>query len=102
MRSIHNLTTVLGSLAVAWTLALATPGVHVVRADDSTAEEASEEIAEGATCESGPAGSAVVVDSLQRVQRNSIRTLAAQLEKHDPGPGFVALDNRGFNEPRGD
>jgi len=103
MRVIKDLTTVLGSLAVAWTIVLAVPGVRAVRADEGAepvAAEQGEAAAEGATCEAGPANGQMLVDSLQRVQRDAIRQLAPQLAQRDTPPGIIGLDNRGFNDPR--
>jgi len=79
------------------------PGVRAVRADESSAASVPGEVAAGGSCEAGaePDGHALV-DALQIVQREKIRQLAAALKNHDPGPGFVALDNRGYNQPRGE
>lgn len=98
MRSIQSVTTILGSLALTWTLVLAPPGVRAVRADEGAAGN---EIAESRSCEAGAeVDGPALVDSLHIVQRATINQLAATLEKHDPGPDYVDLNNRGFNQPR--
>lgn len=103
MRSIQNLTTILGSLALAWTLVLASPGVRIVKADEGAAQSEADEIADGGSCAAGSVSDGhAVVDVLHQVQRAKIKQLAASLKNHDPGPDYVELDNRGFNQPRGE
>ena len=61
------------------------------------------EIADGGSCEAGSVNDGhAVVSVLQRVQRAQIKQPAASLTNRDPGPDYVELDNRGFNQPRGD
>jgi hypothetical protein len=103
VRSIHNLTTILGSLALVWTLLLALPGVSVVHAEDGGSHAVADEVTEGGSCEAGSvAGGSELVDFLDRAQRARVKQLASGLKAHDPGPEYVDLDNRGFNQPRGE
>jgi len=101
MRSMQNMTTILGSLALIWTLVLVSPGVRVVRAEEGSAASAAGEVAEGGTCEVGadPGGHATV-DSLQKIQRAKIAQLADAMKHRDPGADYIDLNNRGFNQPR--
>jgi hypothetical protein len=104
VRSIQNMTTILGSLALTGTLMLTSPGVRAVRAEEgTTASATADAAAEGASCQAdaGIDGHALV-DSLAIVQRATIKQLAATLSKHDPGPEYVELDNRGYNQPPGE
>jgi len=42
------------------------------------------------------------VDSLQKIQRAKIAQLAVQMKERDPGTDYVDLNNRVFNQPRGE
>jgi hypothetical protein len=98
MRWIQSATTILGGLALAWTLVLAPPGVRAVRAEDGAAKS---EVAEGGSCSAGgEVDQHALVDSMQAVQRAKVAQLAASLAEHDPGPEYVDLNNRGYNQPR--
>jgi len=96
MRLLHNLTTLLGSLAVIGTLALLSPGVEIVRADDEAVADAA--AAEAPTCEAGAVnGAHLLVDRLQHIQRLQIERLAASADPSDSSGDVVVLNNRGYN-----
>ncbi len=97
MRPLRDVTTILGSLSLAGTLALLSPGVHAVRADDAVSAESSL-AAEGPTCEAGTvSGGQEIVDFLQLIQRLQIEQMAASPGATDAGGDFVILNNRGYN-----
>jgi hypothetical protein len=96
MRLFQSLTTIFGSLAVALTLALLSPGVDVVRADDAAVADAA--AAEGPTCEASAVNDGhVIVDRLQHIQRLQIERMAASAVASDTPGDFVVLNNRGYN-----
>jgi hypothetical protein len=92
----RNTGTISGSLAVAAMLALMSPGVTAVRADEATAFSGSQ--LEGATCEAGSvAGADEVLDTIRLVQHMQAQQLAEQ-PAGPPGSGdFVVLNGRGYN-----
>jgi hypothetical protein len=97
MRSLRDVTTILGSLALAGTLALLSPGVRVVRADDAAPAE-SPVTADGPTCEAGAvSGGQEITDLLQLIQRLQRERMAASPDTADAGGDFVVLNNRGYN-----
>ena len=98
MRPLHDVTAILGSLALVGTLALLSPGVHVVRADDDAPPPESSLAAEGPTCEAGSvSGGQEVAEFLQLIQRLQIEQMAASPDAADAGGDFVVLNNRGYN-----
>ncbi len=77
-----------GFMAAVALLALSTPGVQVVRAEDAGAEV----IAAGQTCEaSADAGPSVTADLLMEQLRR------AQTESDPSEDGPIVLNNRGYN-----
>jgi alpha-ketoglutarate-dependent taurine dioxygenase len=101
VRLLRNLTTGLGSLALAATLALISPGVHAVRAEDTAAQAKSPAAGDGTVCEAGlPAhADVVIVNHLQQMQRLHAQAVAAS--GRDAGSGVVVIDinSRGENYP---
>jgi len=96
MRPFRDVTTILGSLALAGSLALLSPGVRVV-ADDAAPAESSD-TADGPTCEAGAvSGDEEIVNFLQLIQRLQLERMAASPEAADAGGDFVVLNNRGYN-----
>jgi hypothetical protein len=97
MRPLRYVTTILGILALAGTLALLSPGVRAVRADDAASAESSL-AAEGPTCQAGTVSNGQeVVEFLQLIQRLQLEEMAASPGATDPGGDFVVLNNRGYN-----
>jgi len=98
MRPIRDLTTILGSLALVWTLALLSPGVRAVRAEDGAAPAESSVAADGPSCEAGAVnGGREIVEYLQHIQRLQLERMAASSDSSDAGADFVILNNRGYN-----
>ena len=98
MRRMRDVTTILGGLALAGSLALLSPGVHVVRADDAAAPAESAASADGPTCEAGTVnGGAQVAEYLQKIQQLQRERTAASPETAADAGGFVVLNNRGYN-----
>jgi hypothetical protein len=98
MRPLYDLATILGSLALAGTLVLLSPGVRAVRADDASAPTASSLAADGPTCEAGTVSGGQEVEAiLQQIQRRQLEQMAASPNAPDAGGGFVVLNNRGYN-----
>jgi hypothetical protein len=98
MRRVQDVTTILGALALAGSLALLSPGVRVVRADDTAAPTASTADADGPTCEAGTLnGGAEVLEYLEKIQRLQRERMAASPEVAADADDFVALGNRGYN-----
>jgi hypothetical protein len=98
MRPSHDVTAILGSLALVGTLALLSPGVHAVRADDDAPPVESSIAAEGPTCEAGTvSGGEEIVEFLQLIQHLQIEQMAASPDATDAGGDFVVLNNRGYN-----
>ncbi len=98
MQRLRDVTTILGGLALAGSLVLLSPGVRVVRADDTTASAESAADADGATCEAGTVnGGAEVQEYLQRIQRLQRERMAASPEAAASTDDFVVLNNRGYN-----
>ena len=90
MRRFSRTTTILGGLALVAMLALSSPGVHIVRAADDTAAEASE----GAVCEARSVPSADDITAyLQEMQRRQAKQVIAPRSDD----GTIVLNNRGFN-----
>ena len=97
MRPLRDVATILGSLALAGTLALLSPGVRAVRADDAAPAESSL-AAEGPTCEAGTvSGGQEITEFLQLIQRLQLEQMAASPDAADAGGDFVVLNNRGYN-----
>ena len=97
MRPLRDVTTILGSLALAGTLALLSPGVRAVRADDAASSESSI-AAEGPTCEAGTvSGGQEITEFLQLIQRLQLERMAASPDAADAAGDFVVLNNRGYN-----
>jgi hypothetical protein len=97
MRPLRDVTTILGSLALAGTLALLSPGVHAVRADDAAPAESSI-AAEGPTCEAGTvSGGQEISEFLQLIQRLQLEQMAASPNAADADGDFIVLNNRGYN-----
>jgi len=95
MRRMRDVTTILGALALAGFLALLSPGVRAVRADDSAAPAASAAAADGPTCEAGRlSGGSELLEALQQIQR-----LQREQAPETPANGddFIVLGNRGYN-----
>lgn len=99
MRAVRDVTTILGSLALAWTLALLSPGVRVVRADGAVPPSASASDADGPTCEADSAGAGdEVAEVLLHIQRLQIERMAASAGADPSDGGIVVLNNRGYNQ----
>ena len=98
MRPLRDVATILGSLALAGTLALLSPGVRAVRADDAAPAESSI-AAEGPTCEAGTvSGGQEIVEFLQLIQRLQLEQMADSPAAAAAADGdFVVLNNRGYN-----
>jgi len=97
MRPFRDVTTILGSLALAGTLLLLSPGVRLVQADDAASAESSA-TDEGPVCEAGTvSGGQEVVDFLQLIQRLQLERMAASPDAADADGDFVVLNNRGYN-----
>lgn len=104
MRLWRGVTAILGSLALAGTLLLLSPGVRVVQADDdatpsenSAAASESSAAADGPTCEAGAVtGGQEIVEYLRHIQRLQIEQMAASPDAAADGD-FVVLNNRGYN-----
>ena len=98
MRPLRDVTAILGSLALVGTLALLSPGVRAVRADDDAPPVESSLAAEGPTCEAGTvSGGQGIVEFLQLIQRLQIEQMAASPDGADADGDFVVLNNRGYN-----
>jgi hypothetical protein len=98
MRPFPDMTTILGSLALVGTLALLSPGVQAVRADDDATPAESSLAADGPTCEAGAvSGGQEIAEFLQHIQRLQREQMAASPDATDAGGDFVVLNNRGYN-----
>ena len=97
MRRKREMTTILGCLALAGSLVLLSPGVRVVRADDSATTAESSADTDGPTCEAGTvSGGAEVLENLRRIQRLQRERMTASPESAADAD-FVVLNNRGYN-----
>jgi hypothetical protein len=98
MRSFPDLPSILGSLALAGTLALLSPGVAVVRADDSHAEATLASSSDGATCEAGTInGGDEATAILRRIQQLQIEQMKRSAPTEDSDGEAIVLNNRGYN-----
>ena len=98
MRPMRDVTTILGSLALAGTLALLSPGVQAVRADDASDPAEASVASEGPTCEAGTvSGGQEIVEYLRHVQRLQVERMAARPDATDAAHDFIVLNNRGYN-----
>lgn len=98
MRRTGDVTTILGGLALAGSLALLSPGVQLVRADDAAAPADSTASADGPMCEAGAVnGADQVAKYLQKIQQLQRERLAASPEAAADADDFVVLNNRGYN-----
>jgi len=95
MRRSPDLTTLIGSLALAGTLALLSPGIEAVRADD--APEVSTD-SEGLTCEAGTIrGGEEVTAELRRIQQLQIEQMKQAAPGSEADGEAIVLNNRGYN-----
>lgn len=90
----RNGATISGFLALAATLALLSPGVTAVRADDG----ASADPPQGATCEAGPAPiDAAVLAKIEQLKQLEARARAARASRPPADDEIVVLNGRGYN-----
>jgi hypothetical protein len=91
----------LGGLALIAAVALISPGVHAVRADDSPVPEKGAVTGDGEVCEGGlPAhADVVIVNHLQQMQRLHVQSLAASGRIAKPDVEVVDINSRGSNYP---
>lgn len=98
MRHLPDVTTVLGSLALAGALALLSPGVEVVRADDGPGAAANASSSDGLTCEAGTInGGEEVAEYLRRIQQLQIEQMNRTAPIGDTDGEAIVLNNRGYN-----
>ena len=98
MRRLPDVTTVLGSLALAGTLALLSPGVEVVRADDGPDGAAIASSSDGLTCEAGTInGGEETAAFLRRIQQLQVEEMNRAAPTGDTDGEAIVLNNRGYN-----
>jgi hypothetical protein len=95
--------TCFGSLALVATLALISPGVHAVRADDGQVSQEEAAADDAAVCEEGLPARAdlVIVNHLQHMQRLHVQSLAASGRTANSEVTVVDINSRGSNYPTG-
>ena len=98
MRRLHQATNVLGGLAVAGMLALLSPGIEIVRADDGAVAAESVSGSEGMACEGGTiSGTEEVAEYLRRIQQLQVEEMKQAAPTGDAGDEAIVLNNRGYN-----
>jgi hypothetical protein len=98
MRRKPHVSNVLGSLAVAGMLALLSPGIEIVRADDGPVAAEAVSSSDGLACEAGTIdGAEEVAEYLRRIQQLQIEEGNQDAPNGGAGDEAIVLNNRGYN-----
>jgi Spy/CpxP family protein refolding chaperone len=95
----RSASTFFGFLAMAAALALLSPGVTAVRADDAVAASSSEGTSDGPTCQAGTlAGADEIRDTIGQLQQLEAKQRAASPPDASALGEVVVLNSRGYND----